>query len=110
MMANNEIELNDHFQVAGESSLPVDVLGELQSISRLHSMTPQELFYKWESYCMKMGPDTRLDMDTARAFKKDVQDVLDVEARNKTHVRSVDKRTIHATPRAAGIGDDVFGM
>ena len=109
-MANNEIELNDHFQVAGETTLPVDILGELQSISRLHSMTPQELFYKWESYCIKMGPDTKLNMDTVRAFKKDTQDVLDTEARHKIHIRSVDKRPIHATPRGAAKGDDVFGM
>ena len=57
-----------------------------------------------------MGPDTKLNMDTVRAFKKDIQDVLDVEARNKISIRSVDKRSVHATPRATGRGDDVFGM
>jgi DNA polymerase alpha subunit B len=93
-------ELNEYFQIPGEVKLPPDVLGELQSILRLHSMTPQELFFKWESYCLKMGVETQLNLDTVRAFKKDIQDVLDSETRQR------DKK-VHSTPR---VGIDVFGM
>ena len=58
---------------------------------------------------MKMGSEqTKLDLDTARAFKKDLQEMLERESRGKAHVRSVDKRG--ATPRSTGKGDDVFGM
>lgn len=110
-MAGNVGELNELFSVSGDSNLPPDVLGELQSTLRLHSITPQELFYKWESYSLKMGSEeTKLDLNTARAFKKDVQEILEREARSKAHMRSADKRGVHATPRAVVNSDDVFGM
>jgi DNA polymerase alpha subunit B len=104
-------ELNGFFAVPGHSTIPPDILGELQSILRLHSISPQELFFKWESYSMKMGAeDTKLDLSTVRAFKKDIQEILERENRGKTHMRTTEKRTVHATPRAATGGDDVFGM
>lgn len=60
---------------------------------------------------MKMGSEqTKLDLATARAFKKDLQEMLERESRGKAHVRSVDKRGAYATPRSATKGDDVFGM
>ena len=62
----SEKELNELFHVLREASLPVDVLGELQSIARIHSLSAQELFYKWESYCIKMGADTELNLETIR--------------------------------------------
>lgn len=109
-MANSKVELNELFAVHPVTELPQDVLGELQSILRLHSITPQELLYKWESYSMKMGMDqTSLDLGTARALKKDLQEMLERDSRGKAHVRSADKRGVYATPRA-GKGDDVFGM
>lgn len=110
-MADVETELNGYFHMPGEEKLPPDVLGELQSTLRLHSMSPQELFFKWESYCLKMGSaETQLNLDTARAFKKDIQEVLDREVKSKAHMRGSEKRTVHATPRAATSTDDVFGM
>ena len=109
-MADYEEELNGLFQMPGESTLPPDVLGELQSTIRLHSLSPQELFYKWESYCIKMGAETLLNLDTAREFKKDIQEVLDREVKGKAHMRGSEKRTVHATPRATVTNDDVFGM
>lgn len=110
-MTNAKAELNDLFAIPPVTELPPDVLGELQSILRLHSISPQELSYKWESYSMKMGSEqTKLDLPTARAFKKDLQEMLERESRGKAHVRSVDKRGAYATPRSAGKGDDVFGM
>ncbi|KAL6721766.1 DNA-directed DNA polymerase alpha subunit pol12 [Lecanora helva] len=110
-MADVKSELNELFAIPPVNELPPDILGELQSILRLHSITPQELSYKWESYCMKMGSEqTKLDLTTARAFKKDLQEMLERESRGKAHARSVDKRGAFATPRSSGKGDDVFGM
>ena len=109
-MANNKEELNELFAVHPVTELPPDVLGELQSILRLHSITPQELFYKWESYSMKMGMDQgSLDLGTARALKKDLQEMLERDSRGKAHMRSADKKAAYATPRAGKDGD-VFGM
>lgn len=80
---------------------------------RLHSISPQELSYKWESYTMKMGSEqTKLDLATARAFKTDIQESLEREARAKAHVRSADRRGggAIATPRNATKGADAFDM
>ena len=110
-MTNIKVELNELFAIPPVTELSPDVLAELQSILRLHSISPQELSYKWESYSMKMGSEqTKLDLETTRAFKKDLQEMLEREARGKAHVRSVDKRGAYATPRSNGKGDDVFGM
>ena len=98
-------------QFAGASAdLEVDVLRELQSIMRIHSIDAQELWYKWESYSMKMGVDDfKLSLDTARALKKDVQDTLERENRNKAHVLTSSKRG-GVTPRTVTSTGDVFGM
>ena len=65
---------------------------------------------------MKMGSEeTKLNLDTVRAFKKDLQEILEREARVKggaAHMRNGgDRRSLHATPRSAvnGGGRDVFG-
>ncbi|KAI9841147.1 MAG: DNA-directed DNA polymerase alpha subunit pol12 [Thelocarpon superellum] len=112
MAAAGTQELHRLFALPPATELPPDILGEFQSILRLHSISPQELFYKWESYSIKMGPDeTRLDLHTARAFKNDVQDNLEREIRGKTHTRSADKRgPVPATPRNISSNNDVFGM
>lgn len=110
-MSSFKDELNELFAIPPVTELPPDILAELQSILRLHSISPQELWYKWESYTMKMGSEqTQLDLVTARAFKIDIQEMLEREARGKAHVRSVDKRAAFATPRNAGKVGDVFGM
>lgn len=110
-MADTRTELNELFAIYPDTELPPEVLGELQSILRLHSISPQELSYKWESYTMKMGSEqTKLDLTTARAFKKDLQEMLERESRGKAHAKSVDRRGAYATPRGTGRGDDVFGM
>ena len=110
-MAESAENLDELFATSGNRKLSPEVLGELQSILRLHAMPPQELFYKWESYSIKMGSDeTKLDLNTTRAFKKDVQESLERETRGKAHSRNVDKRGAHATPRSATGNGDVFGM
>ena len=109
-MAEMKEDLDSYFGASFDNGLPLDVLGELESILRLHSISAQELFYKWESYSLKMGSEeTKLDLDTVRMFKKDVQDCLEREHRAK-HTGRIDRRSaVAATPRPAANGD-VFGM
>ncbi|KAB8360933.1 hypothetical protein FH972_024665 [Carpinus fangiana] len=103
-MADVDTELAERFP-----GLPQDVMGELASISRLHSLAPQELFYKWESYNIKMGGDNvALDLQTTRDFKKDIQDALERETRGKMHGRATDRKPVGATPRNAKVGSDLF--
>lgn len=110
-MADDAEDINDLFSIPGQSKLPPDIRGELESIMRLHSISAQELFFKWESYSIKMGSeDTMLDLKTVRAFKKDVQEILERETRGKAHMRSGEKRSVHATPRVANSNGDAFGM
>lgn len=108
-MSDTAAELNELFVSSYPDGLPKDVLGELQSILRVHSISAEELFYKWESYSMNMGEEVRLTMETVRGFKQDVQEALERETRGKVG-RQAEKRTVvTATPRAAA-GSDVFGM
>ncbi|KAI9051479.1 hypothetical protein LZ554_004525 [Drepanopeziza brunnea f. sp. 'monogermtubi'] len=102
-------EIQERFASAGGANLEADVLAELQSIMRLHSIDVEELWYKWESYSMKMGSDDmKLNIDTARALKKDVQDGLERDSRSKQHLHS--NKRAGATPRAVTSNGDVFGM
>ena len=108
-MADVEAELYELFSVPN-GELSAAIAGELQSIMRLHSVSPQELMYKWESYSIKMGAETtQMDLKTVRDFKKDLQDILERESRGKSHAPSANKR-LGATPRAGMGGGDVFGM
>lgn len=102
-------ELNELFAATFPDGLPKDVLAELQSILRVHSMTAEELFYKWESYSMKMGDEVKLTMETVRGFKQDVQEALERESRGKAGRQHEKRVAVTATPRAAA-GADVFGM
>ncbi|KAF2468910.1 DNA polymerase alpha 70 kDa subunit [Lindgomyces ingoldianus] len=95
-----------------DKELPPEILGELQSMLRLYSVSPEELYFKWEAYGMKMGgEETRLDLKTARDFKKNVQDTLERESRAKAaHARNEGKR-VASTPRVGmNSPGDVFGM
>lgn len=117
--------LNGLFAPTSSEGLEADILGVLESILRLYSITPQELFYKWESYCLKMGGgagadngesgEVKLDLDTARMFSKDVRDGFERSAQ-QTHGRGAGKASekkshgVNATPKAGASGGDVFGM
>ncbi|KDN64977.1 putative DNA polymerase alpha/epsilon subunit B [Colletotrichum sublineola] len=102
-----EVELREFF-TTGDKSLEDDVLSELQSIMRLHELSAEDLFYKWESFCIKMDMDAmNPDIVHVRNFKKDIQDALEKSNRQQTHIKT-EKRS-HGTPRA-GRGGDVFGM
>jgi len=102
-------ELNELFAQPNQP-LQDDVSGELQSIVRLHSISEQELFFKWEAYSIKMGSEnTGIDYKTVRDFKKDLQDTLERESRGKAHVNSASKRGPINTPRNGATGD-VYGV
>lgn len=108
-MVDMATELNELF-AQPNSPLQSDVLGELQSIIRVHGIEPQELFFKWEAYSIKMGTEnTTMEYKTAKDFKKDLQDALERESRGKTHLQSASKRGVGATPRNANTGD-VYGV
>ncbi|KAL0943684.1 DNA polymerase subunit alpha B [Colletotrichum truncatum] len=101
-----ESELQELF-TSGDKGLEPDVLSELQSIMRLHELSAEDVFYKWESFCIKMDMDaTNPQITHIRNFKKDIQDTLEKINKQQTHIKS-EKRG-HGTPRVRG--GDVFGM
>ncbi|KAI0447510.1 DNA polymerase alpha/epsilon subunit B [Xylaria telfairii] len=110
-MAEADIqELNERFGT-GDKPLEHNVLVELQNIMELHSLSPQDLFFKWESYCIKMDMDEmKLSVETLGALKQDLLDAL--ERSNRSHqVQIKTEKRAGATPRATvKNGGDVFGM
>ncbi|OQE44607.1 hypothetical protein PENCOP_c002G09013 [Penicillium coprophilum] len=106
-----EAELNEFFAGSFPDGIPKDILAELLSILRVHSITAEELFYKWESYSIKMGEGVTLTMSTVRGFKQDVQEALERETRDKLSRHAEKRSTNMGTPRgAAAAGGDMFGM
>ncbi|KAL2176442.1 DNA polymerase alpha subunit B N-terminal-domain-containing protein [Thermothelomyces heterothallicus CBS 202.75] len=100
-------ELNERFG-SGNKDLEADQVAELKSIMRLHQLSVQDLFFKWESYGMKMGMDDfQPSIDNLRAFKQNLQDELARSSRSQAHIKT--ERRAGATPRV-GKGGDVFGM
>ena len=82
-----------------------EVSTELQSISRLHSLSEQELFFKWEAYSLKLGiENSQLNYKTVRDFKKDLHDALERESRSKVGASSAHKKAALNTPRPAATG------
>lgn len=108
-MADSTVtQLNERFS-AGDKGLGQDVVVEMQSIMRLHDLSPDDLYFKWESYCIKLDMDeTQPSFEKMRAFKQDLQDAL--EKTTRTQVHSKPDRRMGATPRTTNKGGDVFGM
>lgn len=103
-------ELNERFSLP-ESDVGQTLLLELESILRIHHINPEELFYKWESYSMRMGTGVVLDPKTVRDFKKDLKENLEREMREKANIsKGTEKRAVNATPRAAVAGADMFDL
>ncbi|KAI5368247.1 putative DNA polymerase alpha/delta/epsilon, subunit B, DNA polymerase alpha, subunit B [Septoria linicola] len=109
-MADVEAQVNKFF-AAPDQSLPQDVMSELVHILQLMSLSPEDLYYKWDSYVITMGADTtKLDYKTVRDFKKTLQDALERDSRKRPEVHAAPKR-VGATPRAAAAGgQDMFGI
>lgn len=102
-------ELNERFG-SGNKPLEADVIAELQSIMRLHALSVDDMFFKWDAYCMKMDADgLKTSVETLRAFKADLQDALDRSNRTQVHVKT--EKRVGATPRTVSKNTgDVFGM
>ncbi|KAI0024409.1 DNA polymerase subunit alpha B [Xylariomycetidae sp. FL0641] len=103
-------ELNERFAAAGKELEP-DVVAELRSIMRMHSLSAEDLFLKWESYCIKMDIDeVGLSLDHLRSLKQDIQDAL--ERSNRAHHAQIksERRAGPAARPAVKDGTDVFGM
>ncbi|KAG5931884.1 hypothetical protein E4U53_001556 [Claviceps sorghi] len=88
--------------------LEPDVLYEIQSILRLHDLSVDDLFFKWDAYCIKMDLDAQaaLSLQSIRSLKQSIQDELE-KSHRAAQVRS--ERKVNAAPRGAA-GGDVFGM
>ncbi len=123
-------KLNERF-AAGNQTLEPDSVVQLQSIMEMHGLSMQDLFFKWEAYCIKMdvqldgtGSNTAMTMERLRAFKQDLQDAL--VRRNQgqqtkgtgsavlgdgmiAHKKIKAERKMQATPRNAAKAD-VFGL
>jgi len=103
-------ELSERFQLPSTSS-GLAVLAELQSILRIHNIDPEDLSFKWESYCMKMGAEeTKLVPKTVRDFKKDLQEQLEDKIRGKVNGHVAEKRAFAGTPRAGMNSSDMFDL
>lgn len=103
-------ELNEQFGVPNKS-LESDVVSELRSIMRMHLLSVQDLYFKWESYCIKMDIDgNSLSVENLRGLKQDIQDAL--ERSNRTHqVHIKTEKRSSGTPRTAVKNSgDVYGM
>lgn len=108
-MADLESQINKFF-AAPDSTVTQDVMTELLHTIQLMSLSPEDLYYKWDSYVIQMGAETtKLDYKTVRDFKKTLQDALERDSRNKHAAQNTAKRTA-ATPRAGAGSGDIFGM
>ncbi|KAF9764258.1 hypothetical protein IL306_002855 [Fusarium sp. DS 682] len=88
--------------------LEPDVLSELESIMRLHGLSAEDLFFKWESYCIKLDLDAQdLSLEALRNLKQSIQDELE-NSHRKVQVKA--ERKVANTPRGTAKGGDVFGM
>ncbi|KAG6262169.1 hypothetical protein E4U49_003321 [Claviceps purpurea] len=88
--------------------LEQDVLYEIQSILRLHDLSVDDLFFKWDAYCIRMDLDAQsaLSLPNIRNLKHSIQDELE-KSHRATQVRG--ERRVNAAPRGVS-GGDVFGM
>lgn len=86
-------------------AVEADVLAELRSLTYLHDLSAEDLFYKWESYGIRMDwePGRAATLDAVRALKRDIQTALDRQATTGTTI-AASKRPVGTpgqhTPRA----------
>lgn len=100
--------LNERFG-ASDKGLAQDVLVEMQSIMRLHDLSPDDLYFKWESYCIRLDMEAgHPSFEKMRDFKQGL--VNDLEKSTRTQAHSRPEKRAGATPRTANKGGDVFGM
>lgn len=101
----DEAAFLEHF--SPDTPLEPDVLAELKSTARLHGLSAEDLFYKWESYCIRLEAEaSAVTLAAVRNFKQGIQDEL-----VKSNQARAAERRVAATPRGAkGRGGDVYNM
>ncbi|SPO06858.1 related to POL12 (DNA-directed DNA polymerase alpha) [Cephalotrichum gorgonifer] len=97
----DDASLHEYFSPNG--LLEPDVLAELQSITRSHNLSAEDLFYKWESYCIRLDTESSaVTLPVVRNFK---QGLLD-EVKKNNHAKTLDReRKVGATPRGTAVSD-----
>ena len=102
----DEAALQEHFSPNGP--LEPDVLAELDSTARLHNLSAEDLFYKWESYCIRLEAEANtVTLAAVRNFKQSILDELE----KSNHARAAAERKVAATPRGVKAkGGDVYNM
>ncbi|KAK6536519.1 DNA-directed DNA polymerase alpha subunit pol12 [Arthrobotrys megalospora] len=88
--------------------LPDEVMAELQNMLRLYNIDAEELFFKWEEYCLKMGEDIKLNMKNITAFKDDAREQFEIEMRAKS--KAAQAPAARGAQRTAKNAGDVFNM
>ncbi|KPM34358.1 hypothetical protein AK830_g12209 [Neonectria ditissima] len=101
-----------HSLFSPNKPLEPDVLSELESILRLHDLSAEDLFFKWESYCIKLDLDAQaVSLDVVRNLKQSIQDALE---KSHKQVQAKPERKVMATPRpgakAGAKSGDMLGI
>ena len=114
-MEDTTPELTERFErycTTSNHELPPEILNELQSILRLYSVSPEELYFKWEAYSLKMGgEEMKLDAKTLKEFRNNIRDALERESRGKAAQAKNEAKRVAPTPRAGAKGSaGVFDM
>lgn len=105
-MADAEIQS----RFAPNGALEPDVLSELQSMARLHDISAEDLYFKWESYCIKMDVDAQaVTLSNVRGLKQSIQDELE-KSQRRVQLKNERKMAPTPRPKASAKGGDVFGM
>ena len=103
----DDASLHEHF--SPNAALEPDVLAELQSTARLHGLSAEDLFYKWESYCIRLDAEaSAVTLTAVRNFKQSIQDEL--EKSNQARAIAAERRTGVAPRGVKGGKGDMYNM
>lgn len=108
-MADDTIdELTERF--GGGKPLHSDVVATLRHIMRLYDLSVEDMWFKWDAYCIKLDTDgTNASLEALEAFKQDLQDQL--ARSNRAQVQVKTEKRVGATPRTAAKNNtDYLGM
>jgi DNA polymerase alpha subunit B len=90
-----DTELQSRF--SPNKPLEEDVRAELESIMRVHNLSAEDLFFKWESYCIKLDLDAQaISLSAVRNLKQNIQDALE-KTQRQAQVKT--ERKVTATPK-----------
>ncbi|PHH86037.1 hypothetical protein CDD83_10839 [Cordyceps sp. RAO-2017] len=95
-----------------DKALEPDVEAELRSMMRLYDLSAEDLFFKWESHCIRMERDVAaMSLAEVRALKRGIQDELEERRRREAaHAHAATGRRRVGVPTPGKAAADVFGM